>query len=317
MSDLEPAAVIPGCNDYSYLACAQAVAEAGKTNNYGFDPPEVAIRLHHKDRFRQMQIEANLPHIKSMVIDDQAYGELGLSELKFPLIVKPVDLSGGKGIKKVTDLIDLQMALEWAFRDTRAERVVVEEYLDGSHHSLFLLQVNGEALFTYFADEYFCKHAPFLVCGAYTTTGLPSNVQQSVIDDTLKIARVMPLVDGLIHIQFVWNEGSKPVIIEATRRPPGDLFLELVERCSDLRVLNTLIGFHGGKPNEPLDSVAFKHNKAARILRHCIWANSNDPLGVDLRSTDTSLATTGSGGEFEKRAIIFRPFDTQPDIPGR
>ena len=316
MSDLEPAAVIPGCNDYSYLACAQALAEAGKTS-YGFDSPEIATKLHHKDRFRQLQVEVNLPRIKSMIIGDQSHGELELSELQFPLIVKPVDLSGGKGIKKVTDPAGLQIALKWAFKDTRAQRVLVEEYLAGSHHSLFLLQVNGEARFTYFADEYFCEHAPFLVCGAYTTTGLPASVQQSVIDDTLKIARVMPLVDGLIHIQFVWNEGSKPVIIEATRRPPGDLYLELVERCSDLCVLNTLIGFHGGKLGEPLDSFVCNQSKVGRVLRHCIWADSNDTLGVDLHSTDTSLATTGARGNLEKRAIIFRNFDTLPDIPGR
>lgn len=70
-------------------------------------------------------------------------------------MLKPIDLSGGKGIKKVFNAEELQEAFNETIKLTREPKVVLEEFIEGTHHSASLLVKDGKIVFEFFADEYF------------------------------------------------------------------------------------------------------------------------------------------------------------------
>ena len=69
--------------------------------------------------------------------------------INLPLIVKPVDLTGGKGITKVSRIKELREAMDKAFSASKAKRIIIEEYIDGSLHS-FSTIIIGKVVAFYF-----------------------------------------------------------------------------------------------------------------------------------------------------------------------
>jgi biotin carboxylase len=217
--DLKVDAICSSSNDFSIISCAY-VAET--LSLPGFDSFLTTLQLHHKDQFRQLAEEIGLTRVKSLIFDLSKEIKIDIADLKFPLIVKPVDLTGGKGISRVENTHQLQKAIELATSASHMSRIVIEEFFEGSLHSYSTFIKNRKVSFDY-ADNEFSFLNPYLVC----TSTSPAKVSKFVLDQmrqqTEKLASSLNLVDGLLHAQFL-AKGDDFRIIEYTRRMPGDFY---------------------------------------------------------------------------------------------
>ena len=64
-------------------------------------------------------------------------------------MVKPIDLSGGKGISKVYSLNELNSRINIVFNQSRENFLVIEEFIEGSNHgaSIFIKNKSIEFIF--------------------------------------------------------------------------------------------------------------------------------------------------------------------------
>jgi len=260
--------ILSGCNDFALLS-ASYIHDKRKIGV--FDSLETSQTLHHKDRFRNF---CHLHHIGAPLAITLSKEEFTLQhfslskhiqKLHFPLIVKPIDLASGVGIKKVEDLADLQKAIDNAFRVSRESYIVIEEYIYGEHYSASLLIQNGKIIFQFFAQEYF-NQGEFSVAGAFSTTALSSDTQQHLLKDIQRLIDKLNLQDGLLHIQFIVKE-SRPYILEISRRSPGDLYLLLVNHSVSIDYAELIIKSHCG-----MKITLPQHIKPKPIVRECITA---------------------------------------------
>jgi len=259
--------VIPSCNDFSILT-ASALKQQYDIGR--FDDYETTVMLHHKSAFKTVAQTLGLSVAKSVSLHRN--DDISDLRLKYPLIVKPIDLSGGKGVTKVETDAALQNAVDTAFHYSREDTVLIEEFIEGSHHSASLLIRNGKVVFKFFADEYFYLNN-FLVEGAYSNPSIDSDIQTAILDDTKTIIEHFRLADGILHIQFVLRNGT-PYILEVTRRSPGDLYLDLVSHSTGIDFAQAVIGLHTGKCDLPLQHT----QQRSYILRHCVMADRNGML---------------------------------------
>ena len=252
--------VVPGCNDFSILT-ASYISEKLKIGK--FDSYETTKILHHKDLFKIFAMEHNLNVPKAHIV--KSLEDVTTLKLEYPLMVKPIDLSGGKGIKKVYSEAELREAFSEAIQLTREPKIVLEKFIDGTHHSASLLIKNGEIAFEFFADEYFYINK-YLVAGASSNFNITSEVRMKVLSDTQKMVDILHLVDGIIHIQFIIHNAT-PYILEVTRRSPGDLYLDLVAYSRNIEYSKNIVQAHC---KLAFDIGNLEENS---ILRHCIMAN--------------------------------------------
>ena len=98
-------------NDFSALSCAYTAENLGFP---GHDNYETAQIIHHKDKFRAFAEAKNITIPKAISISKDRQEPLNFN-LNFPLMVKPVDLSGGRAVVKM--LIRRSVALD---RNTEA-----------------------------------------------------------------------------------------------------------------------------------------------------------------------------------------------------
>lgn len=222
--ELKVDAICPGAAGLSGLSCSYAAEILGLKY---LDPYSIAKILHNKDSFEKFAKENNIPLPKAESFNDIRMAINAIDRFRFPLIVKPVDLSGGKGISKATYKEEAKVAILNAFDRSRIKKIVVEEFIEGSNHGLSTIIRNGGVVFYFYDDEYYYLNK-YTVAGASTPGDIPQEAIEIVISEIEKIASLLKLKDGIFHLQFILRN-NKPYIIDVCRRVPGDLYVDFVK----------------------------------------------------------------------------------------
>ena len=211
----------------------------------------------------------NIPTPKALSVHNAKEFEIALQTLTFPVIVKPVDLTGGKGVHRADNAEEARAAYANALSRTRKDYVVVEEFVVGTNHGFSAYLHNQKVVF-YFADneQYFLNK--YMVSGANTPTTTSAHGQKLLCEYSERIAKELKLVDGILHIQYIEKSDGTPVIIEICRRPPGDLYIKFVQYATGVDYPKMLIQAETGEAcTEILPSLG---TPPKPFLRHCIMA---------------------------------------------
>jgi biotin carboxylase len=202
---------------------AVAAAKVAHTLGFpGFDTPEMSEIIHSKDLLRRRYKECG-GRVPDFSIINSPTDLISLrSKINYPVIVKPVDLTGGTGISICNDFEDVHKAYDKALEVSQNKRIIVEQLLIGSYHGLSCLIESGKIVFS-FADNEFYLYSKTRVSG----TSFPTTVSQDSItalkSEIERFSQENDLVDGLLHVQFI-ETPSGPYLLEMCRRTPGDAY---------------------------------------------------------------------------------------------
>ena len=263
--DLQVSAVCACCNDFSALSAAYAAERLGLP---GHDSYAVAQIIHYKDRYRKFAAENNIATPKALGFSSKQEALSQMTSFSFPVIVKPVDLTGGKGMSTVESFEQADAALDKAFAISRMKRVVVEEFIEGTRHGFSAFLVGGRVVF-YFSDNEHYFLNPYMVSAASAPGLVPETVKKRLCADAEKIAALLSLKDGIFHVQYILRQGE-PVIIEICRRAPGDLYVRFVEIATGVDYASWIV-----KASAGLDCSEAAHAEPKGFFtRHCVMSFS-------------------------------------------
>ena len=294
-------AVCSGCNDFSLLSTVYVCEQLGLP---GHDSYATSLEIHHKDKYRALATRIGIPTPKAITvsanlgnkeISDENYAafENAIAALTFPIIVKPIDLTGGKGIHRAATIEEARVAYKDACSRTRQDHIVVEEYVEGTNHGFSAMLVKGKVAFA-FADneQYFINK--YLVSGANTPSTTPDTGLAKLRDYSERIARELNLVDGILHIQYIEKNDGTPIIIEICRRSPGDLYIKFVKYATGIDYPKFIVQAETG---EDISSIADAPTQGF-WLRHCVMAGNNIENNSVVR--EVSFAPEIQGNIVEK-----------------
>lgn len=309
-------AICAGCNDFAALSAAYVAQALGLP---GHDSVETAMLIHHKDRFRQLVASLGFPSPRAVAARSVAEAEATVPDLRLPVLVKPVDLTGGKGISKVSAPHHLGSAVESALRRSRSGRVVVEEFIEGTRHGFSCFLRNREVVFAFVDDEYYFRN-PFLVSGASSPGNVPARAKADLVAMIQALAGTLRLVDGIFHLQFVLRD-EEPFVVDVCRRAPGDLYVNLVERATGVDYSDWIVRAAAGLDVSDVCSAP----QRGYHLRHCVMAEQSGSV-VDVE-IDPRIAGAivdqvmwwHPGSRIvdalnEKLGIVFACFDSEADM---
>ena len=263
-------AVCSGCNDFALLSTVFVTEKLGLK---GHDSLKISETIHHKDRFRALAEKLEIASPKAVQVKSIEDLEKALLTLKFPLIIKPVDLTGGKGVRRVETAEEAIDAYRHAFERTRESHIIVEEFIEGTNHGFSAFLVDQKVAF-YFSDNEQYYLNKYMVSGANSPTIVCESSLKRLCTYSEKIAQDLQLVDGILHIQFIEHPTLGPYIIEICRRPPGDLYIQFVEYATGVPYSEYLILAETGG-----DVRNIKHEPTKGFwLRHCIMAKEEGVL---------------------------------------
>lgn len=246
--------LVPGCNDRSYLVCAEINSDGRFP---GIDPIETAEIINNKGKFRAFAARHDLPTPR--VLAEQEIGT------RWPVIVKPVDAFSGKGVTILHEQNkgELASALRYAREASRTGICIVEEYVEGQLYSHTAFIRGGEIIVDYIVEEHGTAN-PFVVDTSKVIYDFPPSMLAGVRNNIHLLASKLALKDGLVHTQFISN-GEAYWLIEITRRCPGDLYSQLIELSTGLNYVENY--------TRPFVGQGFSFNLAPKpswIMRHTL-----------------------------------------------
>ena len=270
-------AVCSGCNDFALLSTVYVCEKLGLP---GHDSYATSLEIHHKDKYRALATRLGIPTPRALVIRNSADFDSAIAQLTFPIIVKPVDLTGGKGIHRAANIEEACTAYKDASCRTRQDHIVVEEFVEGTNHGFSAMLVKGKVAFA-FADneQYFVNK--YMVSGANTPSTTSNEGLAKLRDYSERIAKELLLVDGILHIQYIEKADGTPIIIEICRRPPGDLYIKFVKYATSIDYPKFIIMAETGMDISCIADVPTQ----GFWLRHCIMS---DVQAGDITGNSTS-----------------------------
>lgn len=158
-----------------------------------------------KDLFKQKCREFHVPTIREYTIDQP-------DEIRFPVIVKPVDSCSSKGIRICHNWDELREAISYALSFSRSGKYLIEEYMTGDEVISYYVMQDGNPIFVGMCDRYTYQDKSELV-QLPTSYIYPSKYIDSYmesVDSAIKdMIRGLGLENGSIFFQcFVDNEGT-------------------------------------------------------------------------------------------------------------
>ncbi len=312
--------VVPGANDFAMMSAAYVAEKLGLP---GYDSYDTTLLLHRKDRFKELAASIDLPICRYVVVNSSdpiaAVGKV--KGLKFPLLVKPVDLTCGKGITRIESVLELESALQYAAAMSRQTDIVVEEWFDGDLHSFSTVIEDGEIVFDY-CDTELCLYKDYLVSTSMSLGRISATAIHTVRDATRSMVRALRLGNGVLHSQILVH-GEEVRILEYTRRMSGDLYSKVVQQVCGIRhadvFIDTAMGasVHGG-----LKALLPRH---PFVVRHCVTSEATGSFSglqidgavlpyVQSLTLAVPLGTAVTGDGTNKVATVILSFPSETDM---
>lgn len=262
--------IISCANDFGVLTAAYVAEKMGWK---GHDTYKNAELLHLKDKFKKYLKEKKIPSPVSTVFKDAVSAKKYLDEVSYPIIVKAIDLTGGKGIMRADNKEEGYIAVDNAYKASRSDNIVIEPYITGVQQT-FVAFLQDKKVVSYTGCNSYSPINPYLI----QSETLPAVDMEDISSELCKIIEFMAedlsLADGVFAFQLIRN-GKKFNIIEMMRRPFGNQFLQLVEDNTDFQWhMAQVITQTGGN----LGSLERISRKRAFCGHHGIMAPQNGTL---------------------------------------
>lgn len=236
--------------------------------------------LSEKDKFRSFLTEHGFNVPQHMSVQDGQVDDKALAKLRFPVIVKPTDSSGSRGVTRVDNLLGIDKAVEYALSFSRNRRVIVEEFIDnlnGDIHGDGFV-IDGELVFAMLGDHIYTSKA-----NPYNPTGTcwPSSVSLEFIDaikkEVSQIIRESGFSFGGINIEARLNKDNIPYVMEIGARNGGHFVPQAIYHATEFNMVSAYLDFLEGKRVE-INSSSVK--PSAYIALHSNEAGILDTIQI-------------------------------------
>lgn len=254
---------------------------------------ESAIKANNKGLMREAFIKGRVPCPWFKKIS--SYSELDVENLKYPIIVKPVDRSGSRGVTKIEDVEQLKKAVETALKDSFSKQVMVEQFIEGREISVEFISYHGVHYPLQITDKVTTGAPHFVELEHHQPSTLPAELQSKIYSITKEAIDSLGLTNGATHTEYKITEDGDIYIIELGGRMGGDFIgSDLVQLSTGYDFLKGVIEVALGtfeKPTKTLNKcsgVYFLCKETERLLPFLKNAG-NMPEVVKYEITDPVL----------------------------
>jgi biotin carboxylase len=165
-----------------------------------------------------------------------------LKTCTFPLIVKPVDRSGSRGVHKVTGNLEVNNAILFAQNESLSGSAIVEQFIDGIEVSVEAISKGGLHEILTITDKITTGEPYFVEIAHHQPSSLNELIQEKIKIETLKALNSLGISEGASHTEIKVNDANEVFLIEVGARMGGDFIgSHLVELSTGYNFLEAII----------------------------------------------------------------------------
>jgi biotin carboxylase len=205
-----------------------------------------AERMSAKHRFREAQMRAGLPHPAFMVANAPAQLRSLRDRLRFPLVFKPVDASGSRGVRLVPEPSAEEVASAFAYARSFSSSgsVCIEEFVPGREVGGDAVLIDGEIAFAAITEKHF---QGFVVTGHNLPAMLSDDDRRRIRGAVEECARAVGYTRGPLNFDVKISPECL-VVLEMSARNGGNGIPAIIYRATGVDVEKAAIQFALGEP---------------------------------------------------------------------
>ena len=236
---------------------------------------ESACILQDKSRFRQFLADNgfNVPNARGY---DNAEAALhDVDYFNWPVIVKPVDSAGSKGVTRVDHPADLPAAITHALECSPSRHFIVEDFLEkkGQSSDTECFTIDGKLVFCSFNDQHFDHDAvnPYTPAAYSWPSTMPQWAQDELHKDLQRLSDLLHLRSGIYNVETRLCTNGKPYIMEISPRAGGNRLAEMLRYCTGCDLIEAQTRMSLGLPINPITQPNYNYYLIEIILHatHC------------------------------------------------
>ena len=255
-------AVDPGVVTAAYVADRMGLPMPG--------PYESVCILQNKDRFRKFLADNgfNVPKAKGYSSIEEAMADI--TSFAWPVIVKPTDSAGSKGVTKVNGPEEIEDALKTAFAHSISKHIIVEDFIEkqGFQTGSDSFLVNGTLKFFSLDNQYFDDNAANIYTPSAHSwpSSMPHCYQNKLQQDVQRIISLLNMGTSIFNIETRIGTNGKPYIMEMAPRAGGNRLSEVIRMATGLDIITASIEYAVGNPLPPIYQAPFNGSWLEVIL---------------------------------------------------
>lgn len=215
------------------------------------NPDEYSEVCTNKFLMRQCFTSSNIPSPLYKKISSNSDLD-NFDSYRYPLVVKPTDRSGSRGVEKVYNFDDLKIAVDRARKESFKNEAIVEEFVTGREISVESISYNGKHYILQITDKVTTEEPYFVELEHHQPSNLPQLVKDEVKEIVIRALNSLHIKYGASHSEMKITEDGKIKVIEIGARMGGDFIgSDLVKLSTGYDFLEGVINVSMGTFTEP------------------------------------------------------------------
>lgn len=191
--------------------------------------------LCNKDKFRTFLSENDFctPTAKGYDSIEEALFDLNNHYYKFPVIVKPVDSSGSKGVGQINNIEEAKSKLKYAMNFSRGKKIIVEEFVEKFGYQIAGdgLSIDGKLVFRYFANDHFNSECvnPFVPISASFPYNMSRKVQTKIHTEIQRLLSALEMRTTTYNFDMRIDKDYNVYLMEVAPRDGGNYIPDVIK----------------------------------------------------------------------------------------
>lgn len=235
-----------------------------------FGPFESVEILQNKDKFRAFLTEHgfNVPKAKGYTKAEEALADVAIWE--YPIIVKPTDAAGSKGVTRVDDPSQLKAAVEYAFDKSISGHIIIEDFIEkqGSSSDTDSFSEDGKLKFVSFCAQRFDLNAtnPYTPAAYSWPSTFTAEQEAYLTSEIQRLITLLGLKTVVYNIETRIGTNGKPYIMELTPRGGGNRLCEMLRYATGVDMITAMTRYVVGDSVPTIEQKPYNGHWAEIIL---------------------------------------------------
>lgn len=250
------------------VVTAAYVAEKMGLPNVG--PYESVCILQNKGKFRQFLTEHGftVPTAKGYKNVEEALNDVGM--FHWPVIVKPTDSAGSKGVTRVNKPDELKKSIEYALSYSRSNEFIIEDFITqhGFSSDTDSFSVDGELKFVSFNCQRFDANAinPYTPAAYSWPSSMSIEHQEELKNEIQRLIKLLGMRTAVYNIETREGTDGKAYIMEVSPRGGGNRLAECLRYATGVDMITNMVKYSVGLPIDNIEQKPYDGCWAEIIL---------------------------------------------------
>ena len=306
----------PGVETAAYVAEKMGLPCSG--------PYESVSILQNKGKFRKFLTDNgfNVPTAKGYKNIEEALKDVNL--FHWPVIVKPTDSAGSKGVTKVDNPDELEKSIKYALSFSHCNEFIIEDFLEkvGCSSDCDSFSIDGELKFVSFSAQRFdekCEN-PYTPAAYSWPATITKRHKEELKSEIQRLLKLLNMKTSIYNIETRECTDGKAYIMECSPRGGGNRLAEMMKYCTGIDLITNTVKASLGEKIEKVEQKEIDgywaeiilHSEKAGIFES-LWISENLKENLIERDLWISKGTKvgGFSGANEAIGTLVFKFDSK------